>query len=225
MSLADMEEKIVSLSQVEAQQERIVNDMIHCMVDMNADGLEAILDNYIGSKGIDKAIQQIVFPFLERIGILWLTNHINPCQEHLVSNIIRQKLIVGIDRLPNTPQAKNTVLLFLPEGEHHELGLLYVHYLLKTSAVKLIYLGANVPIKDMEFVVKLKSPTYIFTHLTSVANNFNFEKFLQNMFLRSPSLKLVVSGQVTQGYKKNLPPNTILKKSLAEVVEFISTID
>ena len=140
MTIGDMEEKIFSLTQVEAQQERTVNDMIHCMVAMDVEGMELLLDNYIGLHSIEKAIVQIIFPFLERIGILWLTNHINPAQEHLVTNIIRQKLLVGIDRLPHHTQAKHTVILFLPEGEHHELGLLFVYYLLKTNAVKVIYL-------------------------------------------------------------------------------------
>ncbi|WP_323824083.1 B12-binding domain-containing protein, partial [Pseudomonas aeruginosa] len=93
MTPDEMKEKILSLSQIQAQQERIVNEMIHSMVDMKMDEFEAVLDNYILAKGIEKTITQIIFPFMERIGVLWQTNHINPAQEHLVTNIIRQKLI------------------------------------------------------------------------------------------------------------------------------------
>ena len=89
----------------------------------------------IFNKGIEATIHQIIFPFLERIGILWLTNHINPAQEHLVTNIIRQKLIIGIDGIKNNIQTNKTVLLFLPEGEHHELGLLFMYYLLKKKGI------------------------------------------------------------------------------------------
>lgn len=88
MTPVEMKEKILSLTQAQAQQERIVNDLIHCMVDLRMEDFETVLDNYIMAKGVERTITQIIFPFLERIGILWLTNHVNPAQEHLVTNII-----------------------------------------------------------------------------------------------------------------------------------------
>ncbi len=63
MTPDEMKEKILSLSQIQAQQERIVNEMIHSMVDMKMDEFEAVLDNYILAKGIEKTITQIIFPF------------------------------------------------------------------------------------------------------------------------------------------------------------------
>jgi DNA-binding transcriptional MerR regulator/methylmalonyl-CoA mutase cobalamin-binding subunit len=225
MSDTEIKDKILSLSQIEAQQERIINEMIHCMVDMNMESFEKLLNENVSLRGIEKTITQFIFPFLERIGILWMTNHINPAQEHLVTNIIRQKLIVGIDGTHTLLSSKSLILLFLPEGEHHELGLLFVYYLLKRRGVKVIYLGSNVPVKDMEYVAKLKQPDAIFTHLTSVANHFNFEKFLNNMQARLPEMPLVVSGQITQSYKKKAPQNTHLKKTLSEVMDYIGLID
>ena len=97
MNELQMKDRILSLSHAQAQQERVVNELIQNMVDLDLDAFELILDKYIQSKGIERSITQIIFPFLERIGILWLTNHINPAQEHLVTNIIRQKLIIGIE--------------------------------------------------------------------------------------------------------------------------------
>ena len=96
MNEAEIKEKILSLNQHEAQQDRIVNTLIQNMVDLDMESFEDVLDDFIAARGIEKTIRQIIFPYLEKIGILWLTNHINPAQEHLVSNIIRQKLIVGI---------------------------------------------------------------------------------------------------------------------------------
>jgi MerR family transcriptional regulator, light-induced transcriptional regulator len=96
MNEGEMKERILSLNQLEAQQERIVNTLIQNMVDLDMDSFESTLDNFISIRGIEKTILQIIFPYLEKIGILWMTNHINPAQEHLVSNIIRQKLISGI---------------------------------------------------------------------------------------------------------------------------------
>jgi DNA-binding transcriptional MerR regulator len=224
MSISEINEKIVSLSQVEAQQERVVNELIHCMANIKMEEFESILDNYIKTKGIEKAIVQILFPFLERIGILWLTDHINPAQEHMVSNIIRQKLIVGIDSIKCNPQSAKSILLFLPEGEHHELGLLFVHYLLKCKGIKVLYLGTNIPLKDVACVTALKNPDFLYTHLTSCCQNFNFEKFLQNTHNHMPNRPVVVSGMLTQGYKKKVPANFNFKHSLSEVMDYIFSL-
>jgi len=223
MTSSEIKDKILSLSQAEANQERIINDLIQHMADMDMDSFEAVLDNYISARGIEKAITYIIFPYLEKIGILWVTNHINPAQEHLVTNIIRQKLIVGIESTICHIKVNKTALLFLPEGEHHELGLLFMYYLLKSRGVKVLYIGANVPLADIEYVSKLKKPDFLYAHLTSVAHHFNFEKFLNKLNLRVPVTPVIISGQVSQSYKKKTAVNVHLKRSLHEVMEFISS--
>ena len=223
MSNEDLRAKMLSLSGNEAQQERIVNELIRYMIDLDMDGFERMLDQYISLRGIEKAITQIVFPFLERIGILWLTDHINPAQEHLITNSIRQKLIVGIDKAASIHSLKSCVLLFLPENEHHELGLLFMQYLLKSRGAKVIYLGANVPLKDLEFVVNLKKPDFVYTHLTTVIKEFNFDKFISSLKQKLPASKIYISGLLTQSFtKKNLPSNIRFLKSFSEVNEFMT---
>jgi MerR family transcriptional regulator, light-induced transcriptional regulator len=222
MNEGEMKEKILSLNQTEAQQERIVNELIQCMVDIDIDKLEVILDKFIAARGIERTITQIIFPFLEKIGILWLTNHINPAQEHLVTNIIRQKLIVGIDGIVTSLRVNKNVLLFLPEGEYHELGLLFMCYLLKSRGVTTIYLGSNVPLKDVEYVVKLKNPDYLYSHLTTVGQNFNFDKFITNVTQKFSGIPIIISGQLTNTYQKKIQAPINFKKSFAEVMDFVS---
>jgi DNA-binding transcriptional MerR regulator len=224
MSPAEVSEKILALSETTAQQERLVNDLIYGMANVDMDKFEQVLDGYIKTKGIEKAITQILFPFLERTGILWLTDHINPAQEHLVSNLIRQKLIVGIDSIKSPVTPNTSALLFLPEGEHHELGLLFIHYLLKRQGVNVLYLGTNVPLKDVESVTKLKNPDFLYAHLTSVGNNFNFEKFMAGTSSRMPHKPIIISGALTQTYKKKPPPNFNFKRSLGEVMDYVSSL-
>jgi len=222
MGEAEVKEKLLSLTHTQAQQERILNDLIQCMIDMDMEKLEDILDNYILARGIERTITQIIFPYMERIGVLWLTNHINPAQEHIVTNIIRQKLIVGIEGVSTSLKVNKTVLLFLPEGEYHELGMLFMYYLLKSRGVNVIYLGCNVPINDVEYVVKLKKPNYIYSHITSVGHKFNFEKFINNLLKKFVSTPVIISGQFTNTYEKKIPPQINFKKSFSEVMEFVS---
>lgn len=222
MSEQELRSKIISLTDTEARQERLVNELIAHMIDLNVECLEQVLDNYVLMHGIDRTITQIIFPFLHRIGILWITNHIQPAQEHLVSNIIRQKLVVGIEGAMPMRQVKRTILLFLPEGEYHELGLLYVHYLLRSHGARVLYLGSDMPLKDVEFVSKYKQPDFLYTHLTGIAGNFNLEKFISQVSQRIPDIPLVISGQLARVHAKKVPPGVNFKRSLSEVLEFVA---
>jgi len=222
MTEAEIKEKLLSLSQLQAQQERIVNDLIQYMIDMDMDKFEDVLDNYIMARGIERSITQIIFPFLEKIGILWLTSHINPAQEHLVSNVIRQKLIVGIESVSTSLRVNKTVLLFLPEGEYHEMGLLFMNYIFKSRGVATVYLGANIPLDDVEYVLRYKKPDYLYAHLTTVCQGFNFERFVTNITKKFTDIPVIVSGQLTHTWEKKIPPSITFKKSLLEVMEFVS---
>ena len=218
MNEKELKNKILSLTNSQAQQERIVNEMLNCMIDIDFEQFESILDQHISRLGIEKSITQIIFPFLERVGILWLTSNINPAQEHLITNIIRQKIILGIETVTSIFNSSKLCIVFLPEGEHHELGILFIHYLLKSKGIKVIYLGANVPIADIEYLCKIKSPDFIYSHLTSLAHNFNFEKFLNFIGQKIPNQPAIISGYVTASYKKITPANVQFKISLEHVM-------
>lgn len=223
MNTSEIHHKLQSLTDVQAQQERQINSLIGHMIDLSMDQFETELDTFIHTKGIEKAISHLIFPFLERVGILWLTNHINPAQEHLVTNVIRQKLLVGIDSASNRFPTGKTVLLFLPETEYHELGLLYVYYLLKSRGVLVLYLGANVPLKDVAFIASIKKPDYIYTHITSVVGQQRMEKYLNALKEQVPEIPFVVSGQYVQNLHKQPAKGIIFKKTLAEVQEFVAS--
>jgi DNA-binding transcriptional MerR regulator len=225
MSDEEICENVLSLNDATAQSDRLVNDLIGKMSSMQLDEFEKQVNNYINSKGIEKTITNLIFPFLERTGILWLTNNINPAQEHLVTNIIRSKLINGIENVRQQHKINKSFLLFLPESEYHELGLLFVHYLLKSRGAKVYYLGANIPLKDAAFVIRNLRPDTIYIHLSSTTSKFNFGKFLQLLKIHAGKTPVIISGYITQQYNKQVPEGFHLKKSLAGVMEYISSLD
>ena len=224
MTETEIKEKVLSLNQQEAQQERIVNELVQYMVDLNTKAFEETLSNYIVAKGIERTITQIIFRYMEKIGILWMTNHINPAQEHLVTNIIRQKLIVGIEGISTPLKVNKSVLLFLPESEYHEMGLLFMYYLLKSRGIEVIYLGSNVPLADVGYVVKVKKPDFLYSHVTRPGLNFNFDKFLANISKNLADTPCIISGQLTQNYEKKIHPPILFKRSFTEVMDFISNL-
>jgi DNA-binding transcriptional MerR regulator len=224
MEPSEIQQKILSLGDPVAVQERIINELVQEMVDMDMERFEAVLGKYINARGIEKAVLQIIFPFLEKIGILWQTGHINPAQEHLVSNVIRNKLIYAIETTNSHIRIDKTFLLYLPEGEHHELGLLFMNYLLKSHGTKVVYLGANVPLGDLRQVISLRKPDMCFVHLTATCPNFSFDRFLHNIGTHFPGIDTIISGQMVHSYRKKVPGNVQFKRSLAEVMELIHSL-
>jgi DNA-binding transcriptional MerR regulator len=224
MSASDMQVRVAELKAEGIPHERMVNELIHAMSVLDIAGFEKMIDQQIIHFGIEKVITRIVFPFFERIGILWQTGNINPAQEHLITNIIRQKLIAGIDQVKPLIRLKKKFLLFLPEKEHHELGLLLVYYFLKKKGAEVFYIGANVPLQDAQFVAEIKKPDYIYIHLTSLSPGFKFDKFISQLSAAIPGPEIIISGFVTHGYKKPLPRHVSFRHSLTQLLEFISSL-
>ena len=82
----------------------------------------------------------IILPLLQRVGLLWLTNKMSPSQEHFLSELIKQKLYTLIDRTAVNNTTKEKWLLFLPENEFHEIGLLFAKYILSLKEFNVLYL-------------------------------------------------------------------------------------
>lgn len=218
MNGEEISNKLISLTDAQARQEKMINDLIGSMIDMEVGRFEMVLEKNIKNAGLERTITQLIFPYLERIGILWQTNHINPAQEHLVTNVIRQKLIVGIDSIAPPINSGKTVLLFLPEGEYHEVGLLYMYYLLKIRGIKIYYLGANVPYKDVAYLVKHKPPDQLYTHITFTGNN-KMQKYLTSLREAIPSnIPIIASGQIIQSSHKTGLQGIDFKRSMSEVL-------
>lgn len=148
------------------------NDLMVSMIDMDEDKFHRIYENSVKNNGFEKTITGLIYPFLEKVGILWSIGQINPAQEHFMSCLIRQKIISGIDRLP-APKEGKKFLLFLPEGEHHEIGLLMAHYLLKKKGARVYFMGQNLPSKDIRESIQTVQPHAVLTFFVdpAVINN------------------------------------------------------
>ena len=224
MSPETIAENVLSLSDSGAKNHLTVNRLLECMIDYEIENFEIILNENLVTFGMEKMVVKIIFPFLEKVGSLWVTNHVNPAQEHLVSNVIRQKIIAGIDSLPSRKTSPKTVCLFLPSGEYHEIALLLVAYLLKKDGIMTIYLGAHTPFNELETIIEHHKPDYLYTHVSSSSKNFNFQDFVATLGKKFKNCQAIISGRFTENFDKKIPPNVNFKKSLGEVKEFINTL-
>lgn len=216
-------EAALQLQEPTARQEYVINELIGCMIDLKSIEFEMLLNRQIAENGVEETVKGVIFSFLDRVGILWQTNRLRPVQEHITSCIIRQKIIHAIEGLPFPKNKSPLFVLFLPEGEHHELGLLYVYYLLRKQGIATLYLGANVPLNDMEYVVQVKRPEYLYLHLTTFPHN-RYNRLLQRIRQQSAGSNLIVSGYMAQQYEKAAGDSVVLLQSLQAIQSYISAV-
>ena len=106
--------------------------------------------NYRVDHGFEALVENLYLPLLNMLGLLWQSSAICPAQEHFSSNLVRQKLVSAIDGLPQgINDTRPMAVLYLPENEIHELGLLYLQYRMRREGRRSIYLGESVPIEDL----------------------------------------------------------------------------
>lgn len=160
LSDEQLKEKIASL-QSDNNYEIIISEFLKATIDFDEESFNKIFSDCINKYGIETSIVDILYPFLEKIGVLWQTDKIHPAQEHFISNLIRQKIIANTDSLKTKISKPESFLLFLPEGELHEISLLFYNYILKKNGYSVIYLGQSVPLADLVKVIEYCKPDNI----------------------------------------------------------------
>ncbi len=200
--------------------EAYILQLISTILDFNAADFDTILNNAISKLGFEIAISKVAYHLLKRMGLLWLTNHMIPAQEHFASNLIKTRIIRAIEELPNTTSdSKELTLLFTPIGEFHEIPLLFGHWLFKKNGRRVIYLGTNTSISDISLCVDQRGVTHLYFHLITnltgkTLNDFVVE--LQNLF---PAVKIIASGPSTKNISI-ISPNLFCLKSMEEMIHF-----
>jgi hypothetical protein len=201
-------------------------DQIHAftlaMVDLDEDRFEKIMATNILKLGFESTMLKIVYPFLTKIGVLWQTGAINPAQEHFISNLIRQKLIVAVDgQFENKGDQADKFLLFLPEGELHELSLLFASYLIKSRKDKVIYLGQSLPFSDLTSVYNLYRPAYLVTVITTTPNQRGIQSYVDKLSVSFPLSTILLSGYQVIGQDLNLPENVRIFNQIEHLIALL----
>ncbi len=196
--------------------------LLEAAIDMDESRFNEKLQKIWKRIGPEETIVQVIYPFQERVGVLWVTSHLIPAQEHFTSNLIRLQLCVAIDKLPIVKNnSKGSVLLYTPLNEQHELPLLLMHYLLKKNEYKVIYLGSNVSEDAISFYCQHSpdKPSHVLFYLLTNMNALQPQEYLQTLCDRLSDKKVVMAGPLVKLIKAK-PQNAILLYSLQETIDF-----
>ncbi|MFL0685168.1 MAG: MerR family transcriptional regulator [Algoriphagus aquaeductus] len=224
MESNEIREEVMKLTERSLTHDDQIHALTICMIEMDEDRFDKILSTNILKLGFEQTMLNIIYPFMSKIGVLWQTGAINPAQEHFISNLVRQKLIVAIDGQITQGGGKK-FLLFLPEGELHEISLLFASYLIKSKGHKVIYLGQSTPNDDLLSVYKLHQPDFLLTVITTSPSSEYVQEYVNALSERFSSSEILVTGYQVIGQDLVFPKNVRQMNYIRDIKELLEEIE
>jgi len=216
LSADDLNRKIeeIQTQNVDASKVASINDLIIATLKCDNKLFEHVYQKCLAEFGTEETIETIISPLLIKIGLMWTIDKLNPSHEHFTSQLVRQKLFSAINNLPFV-HSDNRYVLFLPETEHHEIGLLYSYYILRKENRECIYLGANVPVADVKECCQNTNAQTIVCAFTIFRSKNRIDAYLQNLIETFHDKTILIHG-LPENYQINYRDSNI---------QFISSID
>ena len=224
MTPEEISKSVIDLSFQDLDNDHLVDNLVMAMIELDEQRFDKIISSSIIKQGFEFTFENLLARFLEKIGILWQTGSVNPTQEHFITQLIRQKLILAIDGQQELRKEFKTFALFLPENEYHEVALLYIYFLIRKKGHMVIYLGQNVPLINLKNVFEIHKVDYM---LTSIASNLPDEA-VSEIILELQHLygdkKILIGGNCVLKSSVSLPDNFTTFKTLQDFTDFLELI-
>lgn len=171
-----------------------INLMIEASLDYDQPAFEKITHSAFLHLGFEQTVIHVFYPYMQKIALLWITDHMIPAQEHFSSFLIRKEMIVATDKLSNASIENFTVLIFSSEGERHEIPLLVAKYLFKKHGIKTIYFGVDTPLTAIQLYCNNKKATHLYCHKVINFLHKKPEDFISELTKKFPDKTILLSG-------------------------------
>ncbi|MCZ2444134.1 MAG: MerR family transcriptional regulator [Flavobacteriales bacterium] len=194
------------------------------MIELDEIRFEKVFSGSVSRFGFEQTMIQILIPFMRKVGMMWSTGEISVAQEHFISNLIRRKVIVAIDELSVVQKPAPRFLLFLPEGEWHEIGLLFAKYLIKSRGFHSLYLGQSVPLADILNLKKIWKPDFLLSFFTTSFNQHKLIPYMKAVVEAYDYQKIFLCGPQASAFANQLPDQTVSITTLMELIKQLDNI-
>lgn len=222
MSRREVAEKVAAIAEVNFDYDTQLDALTISMIEMDEQKFDRIISTNIQQMGFERTMLEVIYPFLDKLGVLWLTGSINPVQENFISYLIRQKIIVAIDKEP-VAQGRQVrkFIIYLPEGEKQELTLLFMHYILKSRRNQVLYLGQDISLTDLRDACKVHKPDFIFTMISEAFAKEPVQRYADKLSESFPDCQILLSGYQVVAQKVNPASNVRILRSLDHALDFL----
>lgn len=222
MDVKELSKEVIKITEKSSKYQDQIQALTLSMIDLDEERFEKILSTNILQIGFERTMIHVIYPFLVRIGFLWQTGAINPAQEHFISHLVKQKLMVAIDGqvTANIPE-KPKYMLYLPEGELHEISLLFSSYIIKSRNKRVVYLGQTLPMEDLKEACRIHKPDYILTLFTSVPGPNDVQDYINRLFQTFPGVHFLLGGYQVVGQDLAIPENGTVINKIEDLIDFV----
>ncbi len=195
------------------------------MMELDEGKFETILSSNIRAIGFERTMLEVIYPFLDKLSLLWLTGSIHAVQESFISNLVRQKLIAALDEIPYAQHAEKSFILYLPEGEAQELSLLFLQYLIRNRGHKVLYLGQNTSLVDLAEACKIYQTDYVVTIISEAFTRQSVHQYLEDLKKVCVGKKILITGYqvLVQGIATGAGIRVM--KNLDDILNVLQEID
>lgn len=215
-------ERVAAISSLNVSPDTQLDALTLSAVEMDEFKFSHVVDANIRQRGFEETMLQVIYPFLDKLGLLYFTGSVTPVQESFISNLIRRKLIAATDRLP--PSRKHggpTFGLYLPEGERQELSLLFVEYLLRKRGFPTRYLGGDVAITDLVDACRVVRLDYLFTIFSNAFVHEPVDRHVGTVLDTCPDTQLIISGYQATMYDFSQNDRVRVVNGLEDMLGFV----
>lgn len=227
--IADInEEKIPVLVKEILNNDRSANDYMNkfklAMINFDQSLFYHAYNSLLNQKSFREIFNDIFIPLLNEIGLLWQTNTITPAQEHFISNLIKHKILVNTEKLYQEQPANDQIfVLYLPENEIHEIGLLYLNYELNLHGYKSIYLGQTVPLESLKDITDSYSEVTFISYFTVEPKAEKLNEYLKrfNKILENKPELWLLGKQILNINQSKLPVNIKTYKTIKDLLAIL----
>jgi len=224
MTEVEVSNCVVELTNQDLDNDHQVDNLVMAMIELDEQRFEKIISTSIIKDGFGITFESLLQKFLEKVGILWQIGKIIPVQEHFITQLIRQKLIMAIDGQQKQIETYYTFLLFLPENEFHELALLYLHFLIRKAGHKVIYLGQNVPLQNIKKVFQIHQIDFLVTSAVSFGTEDSLVELVQELIQNYGDKKILFGGNFEAFKSIFFPENFTRFNSVSDFSKFLSSL-
>lgn len=225
LSHEKIQEAVINLKPSCTEFSSQIRALIASMLSFDEFDFHKVLSKSIIQYGLEQTMVKIIFPFLSEVGVLWQVGSIQPAHEHFVTNIIKQKLYVSIDgQIGTYSEHRKRFLLFLPENEQHSLGLLFANYIIRNRGHEVIYLGQEVPVKDLNITFDNGKVDYIFSTITCATFQMDKQEMVDYLSANWPESQIFLTGSQILNANVKCPHNVRLVNTISEFIELVNSL-
>jgi hypothetical protein len=157
--------------------------------------------------------------------LLWQTDTITEAHEHFLTTLIRQKILVNTEKAQSRKvnASKKTFVLYLPDNEIHELGLMFINHEIVHRGYQSIFLGQSVPLNSLTALFNYYEDITFISYFTVKPEKGMIDQYIEDFnktILSRPKTEFWILGQMLNALDlKRLPPKIKPFKSIESLIK------